>query len=128
MNNIADDIENFILEELMRQAEAMVQRNMLAQELNCAPSQISYVLNTRFTPERGFVVESRRGSGGFIRIVRSEAKRELTCEELLKILHAQGKITVREVRLLNYLLPRVDGNDSDKQRFVQAAVKIMEGR
>jgi len=43
----------------------------LAQELECAPSQISYVVSTRFTVTRGFAVESRRGSGGFIRIART---------------------------------------------------------
>lgn len=128
MRNIADSIENFILEELMRQAEALVQRNDLAQELNCAPSQISYVLSTRFTPERGFLVESRRGSGGFIRIIRSEPEPEMTCAELLRTLHLNQKITGREARLLNYLTQRLDGNDEQKQQFVQNAVKIMEGR
>lgn len=128
MRNIADSIENFILEELMRQAEALVQRNDLAQELNCAPSQISYVLSTRFTPERGFLVESRRGSGGFIRIIRSEPEPEMTCGELLRTLHLNQKITGREARLLNYLTRRLDGNDEQKQQFVQNAVKIMEGR
>ena len=46
----------------------ILKRNELADELNCAPSQISYVLSTRFSNERGFDVESRRGLGGYIRI------------------------------------------------------------
>ena len=67
MRNLADAIENFIIGELLRDQEdaLLVQRNELAERLSCAPSQISYVLSTRFTPERGFLVESRRGSGGF---------------------------------------------------------------
>ena len=74
MRNLADAIENFIIGELLRDQEdaLLVQRNELAERLRCAPSQISYVLSTRFTPERGFLVESRRGSGGFVRIVRME--------------------------------------------------------
>ncbi|MBQ0067517.1 MAG: CtsR family transcriptional regulator [Phascolarctobacterium sp.] len=128
MRNVADSIENFILEELMREAEALVQRNVLAQELNCAPSQISYVLSTRFTPERGFLVESRRGSGGFVRIVRSEPVHDITCDELLRMLHLQGKINGREARLLSYLTHRLEGDDDMKQQFVQNAVRIMEGR
>lgn len=72
--NLADAIESFIIGELLREHEdtVLVQRNELAERLSCAPSQISYVLSTRFTPERGFMVESRRGSGGFVRIVRMQ--------------------------------------------------------
>ena len=66
MKNLADAIESFIIGELLREHEdtVLVQRNELAERLSCAPSQISYVLSTRFTPERGFMVESRRGRGG----------------------------------------------------------------
>jgi transcriptional regulator CtsR len=72
MGNLADLIENFILSRLADEEEqvTVLKRNEMADELNCAPSQISYVLSTRFTVERGFIVESRRGSGGFVRIVR----------------------------------------------------------
>ena len=59
MKNLADAIESFIIGELLREHEdtVLVQRNELAERLSCAPSQISYVLSTRFTPERGFMVE-----------------------------------------------------------------------
>ncbi|MBP2649552.1 MAG: ctsR [Firmicutes bacterium] len=72
MSNLADIIENYILGKLTgEQRQFMIlRRNELAEELNCAPSQISYVLSTRFTANRGFVVESRRGAGGFVRILR----------------------------------------------------------
>lgn len=69
MSMIADKIEKFILEK-MRQEQLILKRNELADELNCAPSQISYVLSTRFSNERGFDVESRRGLGGYIRITK----------------------------------------------------------
>lgn len=69
MSMIADKIEKFILDKLMEEQERLIlKRNELADELNCAPSQISYVLSTRFSNERGFDVESRRGLGGYIRI------------------------------------------------------------
>ena len=60
MKNLADDIENFIVRQLLLDEEdqIFVQRNELADRLSCAPSQISYVLSTRFTPERGYIVES----------------------------------------------------------------------
>lgn len=70
VNNISDAIEEYILERLSEQSSGMVElkRTELADKIECAPSQISYVLSTRFTHERGFVVESRRGLGGYIRI------------------------------------------------------------
>ena len=70
MNNKADSIEKYILERLSRQHSGKVElkRTDLAGEMKCAPSQVSYVLSTRFTQERGFRVESQRGLGGYIRI------------------------------------------------------------
>ncbi len=70
--NLADIIEEFILRRLSGEQDNIVvlRRNELAEKMDCAPSQVSYVLNTRFTVDRGFIVESRRGLGGFIRIAR----------------------------------------------------------
>ena len=70
LNNKADTIEEYILKRLEQNASGQIElkRTALADEISCAPSQISYVLSTRFTTERGFVVESRRGLGGYIRI------------------------------------------------------------
>ena len=69
---ISDEIAAYIL-HIMENAEngyAELQRNVLAEELRCVPSQITYVLTSRFTPEQGYLVESRRGGGGYIRIRR----------------------------------------------------------
>ena len=49
---------------------AEIQRNELASVIGCVPSQINYVLSSRFTPEHGYIIESRRGGGGYIRITR----------------------------------------------------------
>jgi transcriptional regulator CtsR len=72
LSNLADVIEQWILRQMAREQDEIIilQRNEMAEELECAPSQISYVLSTRFTIDRGFIVESRRGSGGFVRIAR----------------------------------------------------------
>ena len=51
-----------------------IQRNDLAQQLGCVPSQINYVITTRFTPEQGYRIESRRGGGGYIMITRAATK------------------------------------------------------
>ncbi len=69
-NPLSDRIEDFILRELYKQAERMVvlSRKDIAEKMECAPSQVTYVINTRFSPNAQFVVESRRGMNGFIRI------------------------------------------------------------
>jgi len=61
-----------LIEEMLEEGngQAEVKRNDLAAKLGCVPSQISYVITSRFTPERGYTIESRRGGGGYIRIVR----------------------------------------------------------
>lgn len=67
---LSDQIEQLILQLMDKQNDGPVtlSRNELADYLGCAPSQVTYVINTRFTPNRDYVVESRRGNGGYIRI------------------------------------------------------------
>ena len=75
---ISDRIEAFIT-ELMRNDEnewVELRRNELAAVFNCVPSQINYVISTRFNPERGYAVESRRGGGGYLRIRRISGENE----------------------------------------------------
>lgn len=68
---ISDVIAGFITEMLESEDGcAQLQRTQLATRFNCVPSQINYVISTRFSPERGYIVESRRGGGGYIRIRR----------------------------------------------------------
>lgn len=62
-----EEAENGVLE---------IQRNDLAQRFNCVPSQINYVMSTRFSPEHGYIVESRRGGNGYIRITRVHMDRQ----------------------------------------------------
>ena len=68
---ISDLIAGFI-NEAIQEADGMaeLQRAELASRFNCVPSQINYVISTRFSPEHGYIVESRRGGGGYIRIRR----------------------------------------------------------
>ena len=68
---LSDTIEAFIKEMMgEEQQEVEIKRNELAEFFNCAPSQINYVLATRFTPDHGYVTSSQRGGGGYIRIVQ----------------------------------------------------------
>ena len=70
MANISDIIENFILSTMGSSDDINLSRNELAGYFNCAPSQINYVLTTRFNLNRGFLTESQRGGGGYIKLVR----------------------------------------------------------
>ncbi|MFX4262999.1 CtsR family transcriptional regulator [Pelotomaculum propionicicum] len=72
MNNISDLIESYLKQLLSESSREFVevQRSDLAMRFSCVPSQINYVLTTRFSAGHGYVVESRRGSGGYIRIVK----------------------------------------------------------
>lgn len=70
MQNISNMIERYLKKMLAENREGYIeiQRNLLAESFSCAPSQINYVLSTRFTLESGFVIESRRGGRGYVRI------------------------------------------------------------
>ena len=74
---IADSVANLI-EELLREGggQVEVRRSDLADRIGCAPSQINYVITSRFTPERGYLIESRRGGGGYIRIVKKQISKD----------------------------------------------------
>lgn len=87
---ISDLITAYILQR-MDQADsgvAELKRNELAEELGCVPSQINYVLTSRFTPERGYIVESRRGGGGYVRVYR--VQQEPTVSPLMHTVNAIG--------------------------------------
>ena len=72
MANISDIIEQFILKSLGEDKFIDISRNELASFFSCANSQINYVLDTRFTMDKGFIKESHRGGGGYIRISKVE--------------------------------------------------------
>ena len=76
MANISDMIEEFLIDTLGEEAQLDISRNDLAAYFNVAPSQINYVLSTRFTYDRGFLTESKRGGGGHITILRATAQDE----------------------------------------------------
>lgn len=85
---ISDAIAKLI-EEMINEGEgaAEIKRNDLAGQLGCVPSQINYVITSRFTPERGYIIESRRGGGGYIRIIRKQMAKD---EYLMHFLYAIG--------------------------------------
>ena len=89
---LSDAIEQFIKTMLTQEApEVELKRNELAEYFNCAPSQINYVLATRFTPDHGYIIESRRGGGGYIRIFRMAQD---TSEQLIYLLNQRVRDSI----------------------------------
>lgn len=117
----SDLIANMILEMLDESGgHAEIQRNELAGQLGCVPSQINYVITSRFTPEQGYLVESRRGGGGYIRITRMDLTRtpaimhvvnsigdelnEAACRSMIKNMCYQGCLPSVAAVLMNCAL------------------------
>ncbi|WP_232699762.1 CtsR family transcriptional regulator [Brevibacillus daliensis] len=85
MRNISDIIEQHLKRVIQESANGAIeiQRSELADKFQCVPSQINYVINTRFSIEKGYVVESKRGGGGFIRIRKAQILCKNTYQEVL---------------------------------------------
>jgi transcriptional regulator CtsR len=125
MKNISDVIESH-LKLILNQSKKgyiEIQRSVIADQFQCVPSQINYVINTRFTVERGYLVESKRGGGGFIRIrkvqlinnqdllqkilemIENEIT-QATAEDIIERLFELGIVTERESRLMKTVIHR----------------------
>jgi transcriptional regulator CtsR len=98
-----------------------LQRNELAQKFNCAPSQINYVLTTRFSPNRGYIIQSRRGGGGFIRVIRLDIER---CGYITKLIETQltDSINMRQANEIVEGLFQTGFIDENIKTIVLAAV------
>lgn len=123
MAQLSDSIEHFIKELMTEDAHVELRRNELAQHFGCAPSQINYVLATRFSVDHGYIIESRRGGGGYVRIVRMQTRGEPkflemllnrvgnsvdedTCCAIISNLLERKMITVREAGLMRAAVSR----------------------
>lgn len=147
--SLSGDIENYIKKLLEEHGFVEVQRSELAEAFQCVPSQINYVLSTRFTPSQGYLVESRRGGGGFLRIVKlcwvdptgqkyQEVYNNLDvemeqweAEGVLNRLREEGLITSREYHILKAVIDRdvlqveLPQRDYIRSRIVQAALAAL---
>ena len=132
-NNMTDILEQYIKElfEKASENQIVIKRSNVAQKFDCVPSQLNYVIKTRFTPEHGFIIESKRGGGGYIRIGRIEFSnhhemlRDLLYsvgeevslaifEDVLRLLFEQDLVTRQEMNLLLAMATdRVLGDDAN---------------
>ena len=118
---ISDIIAGFI-DEMLSDTDGMaeLQRAELASRFNCVPSQINYVISTRFSPEHGYVVESRRGGGGYIRIRRIAMESEILLLDTVKAIGERIDINTASALLANMVRNSVM---SEKEaRLILAAI------
>lgn len=101
---MSDLVAQYIMQMLDEQnGSAEIQRNELAGNLGCVPSQINYVITSRFTPEQGYIVESRRGGGGYIRISRVKMDRGTAMMHIINSVGSSLDKATAEVMLNNML-------------------------
>ncbi|MBQ8056862.1 MAG: CtsR family transcriptional regulator [Ruminococcus sp.] len=118
---MSDIVARHILEMLDEcDGNAEIQRNELASVLGCVPSQINYVITSRFTPEQGYIVESRRGGGGYIRITRINTSKSTA---IMHIVNSIGKRLdkVSAEIMINNMLQRSIINE-DTARLMASAM------
>ncbi len=126
MRNISDIIEEHLKRSIQQSHAGMVevQRSSLAELFQCVPSQINYVISTRFTLEKGYLVESKRGGGGYIRIRKvnipkndemyfrrileliKDSLSQSAAEDIISRLLEEEKITPREAALMRVAVDR----------------------
>lgn len=122
MTKLSNSIEEFLNELIFESGGVVeIQRSKISDQFNCAPSQINYVLTTRFTPFKGYYVESRRGGGGYIRIVKvkleddedilerfldfiGDSITKNNSDDLIEELVRLNKLTEREMELMKVSL------------------------
>ena len=104
MANLSDEIEQFIL-SIFADDRLKLSRNDLAHYFSVAPSQINYVLSTRFSLDKGYVIESKRGGGGFITIVKISESKE---DALTTILQELDSIDALSFNRANCFLQRLE--------------------
>jgi transcriptional regulator CtsR len=97
-----------------------IQRNILAQKFNCAPSQINYVLTTRFGNERGYVVESKRGGGGYVRIYKIKANPDKHIDTILREVIGESVTKGQAESILNSLMDKKIVSKREMQVMLRA--------
>ena len=120
--NMSDLIESYLKNVLLSNETVEIRRSEIADQFNCVPSQINYVINTRFTIQQGYVVESKRGGGGYIRIMKVNLVDEMD------LLNTIGDSIPKQLssRDGNHILQNLYENDLISKREAQMMALMLE--
>lgn len=117
--NISDIIESYLKDVLRDASDVEIRRSEIANRFECVPSQINYVINTRFTPKQGYAVESKRGGGGYIRIMKLQVVDEAEYLDRINLV-IQDSISLRDANAVIENLTHKQLID-EKQAFIMRA-------
>lgn len=151
MKNISDIIEQYLMQyfDVSDNDYVEIKRSEIANKFDCVPSQINYVINTRFTLERGYVVESKRGGGGYIRIIKVQfhdkasvidqimnsfntSIAQSSSEDYIHLLLERNVITEREAKMMlsvldrSVLLVNLPYRDELRARLLKAMLRSLK--
>ncbi|WXR63088.1 CtsR family transcriptional regulator [Peptostreptococcaceae bacterium AGR-M142] len=118
---MSDLIEKFIKELLDESNSVQIKRNELADYFECAPSQINYVLTTRFNSDRGYYIESRRGGGGYIKIIKINLNEDDYLSYLIKE-EIGSSLSYKKARLIISNLKERDVINQKEQKIILSAI------
>lgn len=118
--NLSSRIEEYIRQEMAKEEIIELSRAELANRFNCVPSQINYVISTRFIPELGFYVESRRGGNGYIKISKVNIYEEPSMSDIFDKIGNKMSQSVVDVYLKDFLMYNIV--DKKEAKIIRAAV------
>jgi transcriptional regulator of stress and heat shock response len=149
MKNVSDIIEQYLKQVFNENNVVEIKRSEIADRFDCVPSQINYVINTRFTLERGYLVESKRGGGGYIRIIKVKLHEDIhvidqilqlidknipqsSAEDIIERVMEEQLVTKREAKLMLSVLDRsvlmidLPFRDELRSRMLRAMLKSLK--
>lgn len=138
---LSDMIAQMIEEMLTAEGGSLeLRRNDLAEKIGCVPSQINYVITSRFTPDKGYIIESRRGGGGYVRITKKAFDKDKylmhlffgigdeidakTCAACLTNLYAENVLSQREAAIMNAALV-LPGSDELRAEMLKRMLLVI---
>ena len=118
--NLSDMIEEYIINAISDSDQVELKRSEIAHEFNCVPSQINYVISTRFIPELGFYVESKRGGNGYIKISKINLSKSKFVKDIIYKIGGKMSQSVMDIYLRELL--RYNIIDDKNASIISAAL------
>ncbi len=121
-SNISNVIEEFIKSIFGDDEQVQLSRNDLANYFSVAPSQINYVLTTRFGTDKGYVIESRRGGGGYVTIIKLSSNPDELLPQIIKEVDELPELTYQKACNILERLVREDVIDEKESNLIKSAI------